>query len=176
MNAPNDLAVLIERWFTDRSERHRGVSSNTIACYRDTFWLLFACAQTRLGKSPSQLTLQDLDAPFIGAFLEGLEKRRSVSVRTRNRRLTAIRSFFRYVSLDEPAHSAYIQRVLAIATKRYDKRQLQFSPNCTPARGSTTSQMRLGISNVTPSACPRMPLNARQCGRMHANAVFLCRC
>jgi integrase/recombinase XerD len=126
MNAPNDLAVLIERWFTDRLMRHRGVSSNTIASYRDTFRLLFACAQTRLGKSPSQLTLRDLDAPFIGAFLEDLETRRSVSVRTRNLRLTAIRSFFRYVSFEEPAHSAHIQRVLAIPTKRCDKRQLQF--------------------------------------------------
>lgn len=126
MNAPNDLAVLIERWFTDRLMRHRGVSSNTIASYRDTFRLLFSFAQTRLGKSPSHLTLRDLDAPFIGAFLEDLETRRSVSVRTRNLRLTAIRSFFRYVSFEEPAHSAHIQRVLAIPTKRYDKRQLQF--------------------------------------------------
>lgn len=64
MSASNDLAVLIERWFTDRLMRHRGVSSNTIASYRDTFRLLFAFAQTRLGRSPSQLTLRDLDAPF----------------------------------------------------------------------------------------------------------------
>lgn len=114
MSAPNDLAVLIERWFTDRLMRHRGVSSNTIASYRDTFRLLFAFAQTRLGRSPSQLTLRDLDAPFIGAFLEDLETQRSASVRTRNLRLTAIRSFFRYASFEEPAHSAQIQRVLAI--------------------------------------------------------------
>nr|WP_327437626.1 site-specific integrase [Sinorhizobium meliloti] len=72
---------------------HRGVSSNTIASYRDTFRLLFAFAQTRLGRSPSQLTLRDLDAPFIGAFLEDLETKRAASVRTRNLRLTAIRSF-----------------------------------------------------------------------------------
>lgn len=126
MSASNDLAVLIERWFTDRLMRHRGVSSNTIASYRDTFRLLFAFAQTRLGKSPSQLTLRDLDAPFIGAFLEDLETLRSASVRTRNLRLTAIRSFFRYASFEEPAHSAQIQRVLAIPSKRCDKRQLQF--------------------------------------------------
>jgi integrase/recombinase XerD len=68
MSAPNDLAVLIERWFTDRLMWHRGVSSNTIASYRDTFRLLFAFAQTRLGKSPSQLTLRDFDAPFIGVL------------------------------------------------------------------------------------------------------------
>jgi len=84
MSAANDLAVLIERWLTDRLMRHRGVSSNTIASYRDTFRLLFAFAQTRFGKSPSQLTLRDLDAPFIGAFLEDLETTRSVSVRSRH--------------------------------------------------------------------------------------------
>ena len=55
MSGVNDLAVLIERWFTDRLMQHRGVSSNTIASYRDTFRLLFAFAQTRLGKTPSQL-------------------------------------------------------------------------------------------------------------------------
>lgn len=126
MRRTNDLAVLIERWFTDRLMKHRGVSSNTIASYRDTFRLLFAFAQTRLGRSPSQLTLRDLDAPFIGAFLEDLETKRSASVRTRNLRLTAIRSFFRYAAFEEPAHSAHIQRVLAIPSKRCDKRQLQF--------------------------------------------------
>lgn len=128
MRRTNDLAVLIERWFTDRLMKHRGVSSNTIASYRDTFRLLFAFAQTRLGRSPSQLTLRDLDAPFIGAFLEDLETKRSASVRTRNLRLTAIRSFFRYAAFEEPAHSAHIQRVLAIPSKRCDKRQLQFLP------------------------------------------------
>lgn len=126
MRHTNDLPVLIERWFTDRLMKHRGVSSNTIASYRDTFRLLFAFAQTRIGRSPSQLTLRDLDAPFIGAFLEDLETQRSASVRTRNLRLTAIRSFFRYAAFEEPAHSAHIQRVLAIPRKRCDKRQLQF--------------------------------------------------
>lgn len=72
------------------------------------------------------MTLRDLDAPFIGAFLEDLETKRSASVRTRNLRLTAIRSFFRYAAFEEPAHSAHIQRVLAIPSKRCDKRQLQF--------------------------------------------------
>lgn len=126
MRRTNDLAVLIERWFTDRLMKHRGVSPNTIASYRDTFRLLFAFAQSRLGRSPSQLTLRDLDAPFIGAFLEDLETTRSASVRTRNLRLTAIRSFFRYAAFEEPAHSAHIQRVLALPSKRWDKRQLQF--------------------------------------------------
>ena len=64
-----NVATLIERYFTDRLMRQRNVSPNTIASYRDTFRLLFTFAQARLRKSPSDLALGDLDAPFIGAFL-----------------------------------------------------------------------------------------------------------
>jgi integrase/recombinase XerD len=126
MNATSDLSTLIERWFTDRLMRHRGASANTIASYRDTFRLLFAFAHDRLRRPPSKLSLTDLDAPFICTFLDDLEARRSATARTRNLRLTAIRSFFRYASFEAPAHSAHIQRVLAIPTKRCDKRQLHF--------------------------------------------------
>lgn len=126
MSATRDLPVLIERWFTDRLMRHRSASPNTIASYRDTFRLLFAFAQDRLRRPPSQLCLSDLDAPFIGAFLDDLESRRSAAARTRNLRLTAIRSFFRYASFEVPSYSGHIQRVLAIPTKRSDKRQLHF--------------------------------------------------
>ncbi len=109
-----NVATLIERYFTDRLMRQRNVSPNTIASYRDTFRPLFTFAQARLRKSPSDLALGDLDAPFIGAFLIDLETKRGASAKTRNLRLTAIRSFFRFVSFEEPAHSALIQRVLAI--------------------------------------------------------------
>jgi site-specific recombinase XerD len=126
MSATGDLPALIERWFTDRLMRHRGASANTIASYRDTFRLLFAFAQERIRRAPSKLSLVDVDAPFICAFLDDLEVHRSVTARTRNLRLTAIRSFFRYVAFQAPAHSAHIQRVLAIPAKRCDKRQLHF--------------------------------------------------
>ena len=126
MKTAANVATLIERFFTDRLIRQRDVSANTIASYRDTFRLLFTFAQTRLGKRPSVLTLDDLNAPFIGAFLSDLEVKRGASAMTRNLRLTAIRSFFRYVSFEEPAHSALIQRVLAIPSKRHDKRQVHF--------------------------------------------------
>jgi site-specific recombinase XerD len=87
---------------------------------------LFLFAQGRLSKSPSALVLDDLDASFVNAFLEDLEKKRGASIRTRNLRLTAIRSFFRFVSFEEPASSALIQRVLAIPSKRHAKRQVHF--------------------------------------------------
>ena len=126
MKPNNNLPALIERFFTERLMRHRNVSPNTIASYRDSFRLLFFFAQARSNKPPSDLTFDDLDAPFICAFLEDLETNRSASVRTRNLRLTAIRSFFRFASFEEPAYSAQIQRVLAIPSKRHDKHQVPF--------------------------------------------------
>ena len=121
-----NVATLMERYFTERLMRQRNVSANTIASYRDTFRLLFTFAQARLRKSPSDLALDDLAAPFISAFLIDLETTRGASAKTRNLRLTAIRSFFRFVSFEEPAHSAMIQRVLAIPSKRDDKREVHF--------------------------------------------------
>ena len=121
-----NVAALIERYFTDRLMRQRNVSDNTIASYRDTFRLLFVFAQARLRKPPSALVLEDLDARFVSAFLDDLEKKRGASTRTRNLRLTAIRSFFRFVSFEEPSRSALVQRVLAIPSKHHDKRQVHF--------------------------------------------------
>jgi len=126
MNNIHNLAVLLEAFFTDRLMRQRHASPETIASYRDTFCLLLRFANERLKKSPSQLELQDLSAPFIGGFLDHLEKERGNSARTRNTRLAAIRSFFKYVALREPAHSVLIQRVLAMPSKRYDKAQIEF--------------------------------------------------
>ena len=92
------MATLIERYLIERLMRQRNVSPNTIASYRDTFRLLFTFAQVRLRKHPSSLALHDLDAPFISAFLSDLETKRRAGINTRNLRLTAIRSFFRFVS------------------------------------------------------------------------------
>ena len=121
-----NVAPLVERFFTERLVRQQDVSVHTIASYRDTFRLLLKFAMTKLRKAPSALTLDELDAPFIGAFLTDLEMQRGTSVTTRNLRLTAVRSFFRFVSFEEPAHSALIQRVLAIPSKRHDRRQVNF--------------------------------------------------
>jgi integrase/recombinase XerD len=121
-----NVAPLVERFFTERLVRQQDVSVHTIASYRDTFRLLLKFAKTRLHVEPSALTLNELDAPFISAFLTDLEMQRGASVKTRNLRLTAVRSFFRFVSFEEPAHSLLIQRVLAIPSKRHDKREVSF--------------------------------------------------
>ena len=120
------LAPLLEAFFTERLMRQRRASPHTVAAYRDTFRLLLRFAQARFGKPPVALLLSDLDATFIGAFLDHLETERHNSVRARNARLAAIRSFFRYVAMHEPAHGAMIQRVLAIPQKRFQRNLVPF--------------------------------------------------
>jgi integrase/recombinase XerD len=115
------LAPTLQAFFTDRLIRQRQASPHTIAAYRDTFKLLLAYTAHQAGITPSQLRIEDLDAPLIGAFLTHLETERSNSVRTRNARLAAIHSLFRYAALHHPDHAASIQRVLAIPPKRFDR-------------------------------------------------------
>jgi integrase/recombinase XerD len=118
MKPQADFPVLLESFFTQRLINQRQASPHTVASYRDTFRLLLQFAQQRLHREPSQLTVEDLDVPLIGAFLDHLQKGRSNVSRSRNLRLTAIRSFFRYAAYQQPTHSAQIQRVLAIPNKR----------------------------------------------------------
>jgi len=120
------LAPLLEAFFTERLQRQRQASPHTIAAYRDAFRLLLGFAEKRLGKPPSHLLLADVDAPFVSAFLDHVEKDRGNSARSRNARLAAIRSFFRFAALYEPAHGALIQRVLAIPQKRFDRALVTF--------------------------------------------------
>jgi len=118
--------TLLETFFTDRLLRQQRVSPHTIASYRDTFSLLLRFTQQRLGKAPSALTLDDLDAPVVSAFLDDLEQTRGTSARSRKVRLAAIHAFFHYVALRAPSHSGLIQRVLAIPSKRYDRTPIAF--------------------------------------------------
>jgi integrase/recombinase XerD len=121
-----NLAALLEAFFTDRLIGQRRVSPHTVASYRDTFRLLLRFAQRELGKSPSNLALTDLNVKLVGAFLDDLEKARANACRSRNLRLTAIRSFFRYAALECPEYSEGIQRVLAIPRKRQSSRLVDF--------------------------------------------------
>jgi site-specific recombinase XerD len=123
---PTSFATLLEKFFTDRLMRQRQVSPNTISSYRDTFRLLLLFAKKHLGKQPSRLVFEEIDAPFVVAFLQDLETTRKISARSRNLRLTAIRSFFHYAAYEEPAHAAQIQRVLAIPGKKYPKKVINF--------------------------------------------------
>ncbi len=117
---------LLQSFFTDRLLRQRQASPHTIAGYRDCFRLLLQFAKEQLGKSPSQLRIEDLDALFIGLFLDHLESTRKNSARTRNARLGAVHSFFRYVALEEPAHALHCQRILAVPNKRHVRKPIEF--------------------------------------------------
>ena len=115
------LAPTLQAFFTDRLARQRQASPHTIAAYRDTWRLLLSYAAPQAGRQPSELDLTDLDAPLIGTFLDHLERERGNSARTRNARLAAVHSLFRYAALRHPEHAEVIARVLAIPPKRFDK-------------------------------------------------------
>ena len=126
MTAALSLAPLLERFFTRRLMQERRVSPHTIGSYRDTFRLFLNFTQQCRHKPPSALTFEEIDAPLVVAFLDYLEKQRGLSIRSRNLRLTAIHSFFRYVAFELPTHSAQIQRVLAIPSKRFTRTLVRF--------------------------------------------------
>jgi integrase len=119
------LAPVLEGFFTQRLAQ-RQASPHTVASYRDTFCLLLRYSQQHLGKPPSRLDVTDLDAPFIGAFLNHLQAERGNGTATRNNRLAAIHSLFAYAALRCPEHAALISRVLAIPGKRADTSLVSF--------------------------------------------------
>ena len=122
MSTPSSFPGLLQAFFTDRLMRQQQVSAHTIASYRDTFRLLLVFAKQQLGKAPSALAIEDLNASFVGAFLDHLERDRGNRARTRNTRLAAIHSFFQYVAMQDPVHIAVSQQVLAMPSKRYERR------------------------------------------------------
>ena len=117
----SDLPALLQGFFTGKLVIQRQPSPATVASYRDTFTLLLGFASARAGRQPHRLQITDLDAEAVGAFLTHLERERGSSVPTRNARLAAIRSFFRYAALHAPQHAQLIQQVLAIPAKRAGK-------------------------------------------------------
>ena len=124
--AMTTFAVTLQAFFTDWLAMQRLASTRTVASYRDTLRLLLGFIHDRTGKLPAAMDWDDLNASVIVAFLEHLEHDRHNTIRTRNLRLTAIRSLFRYAALRHPEHAALIERVLAIPAKRFDKRIVEF--------------------------------------------------
>jgi site-specific recombinase XerD len=120
------ICIKVRHALARRLMQQRQASAHTIASYRDTFRLLLQFAQKRLRRAPSTLALEDIDASLVVDFLDELEKVRNVTARTRNLRLTAIHSFFRYVAFEAPANAAQIQRVLAIPAKRFTRALVPF--------------------------------------------------
>jgi site-specific recombinase XerD len=120
------IAPTMQLFFTERLAKQRQASPATVTAYRNTFRLLLRFLQDRTGTAPSDLDWSDLSAETISAFLDHLETRRHNSPRSRNARLAALRSLFRYAALRHPEHAQLIQQVLAIPQKRYDKATVPF--------------------------------------------------
>ncbi|MFH1538215.1 MAG: site-specific integrase [bacterium] len=121
-----DFPRLLQSFFTDYLMRQRQASPHTIASYRDTFRLLLAFARRHLKKAPSKIAVEDVDTSFVGEFLDHLEKDRGNTARSRNIRLAAIHSFFKYVAIHEPGCAAQAQRVLAMPPKRHNRNPVEF--------------------------------------------------
>lgn len=120
------FASVLTRFFTQRLIQQRHASPHTVRSYRDTFRLLLRFTKTRTGKDPSRLVWEDIDAPLISAFLDDQQEHRGITARSRNLRLTAIRSLFRYAAFELPEHADQIQRVLAIPCKRAPQPQIGY--------------------------------------------------
>lgn len=116
-----DLARLLQAFFCQRLMQQRHASPRTVSAYRDAFRLLLRFAEAHIGKPVTQLSLADLDAPLVLAFLDDLETQRHNTVRSRNARLAAIRAFLHYAAVEEPTALPTIQQVLAIPMKRFDR-------------------------------------------------------
>ena len=116
----------LEAFFTERLGRQRRASAHTIASYRDTFCLFLAFAHAETKKAPSELDIGDINAGLVSRFLDHLERDRHNSARTRNARLSALCSLFRFVSLRHPEHAGTIGRLLAIPPKRFERKVVTF--------------------------------------------------
>lgn len=124
--SPVTLPALIQRFFTDRLCVQMEASRHTVAGYRDTFRLLLRFASARHGRAPVKLTVEDIDADLVADFLVHGETARGNTSRSRNTRLAAIRSFFRYVAMTDPTWLLHCQRILAMPNKRYVRRAVTF--------------------------------------------------
>jgi site-specific recombinase XerD len=178
------LAPVLEAFFTERLIRQLQASDQTITAYRDCFRLLLAFTRDRTGTQPAQLSLGDLDATLIAAFLDHLETARGNSARSRNARLAAIRSLFTYAALREPQHAALIARVLAIPPKRHDKALVTWLTSketeallAAPDRGTRTGRRDHALLLTAAEAGLRVSeLTALTCGDLHLGRGPYLRC
>ena len=162
---------LIQCFFTDRLQKQLGASPYTVAAYRDAFRLLLRFASERLGRAPSELRVEDLDAAFLGKFLENLEHTRGNCARTRNNRLATLHAFFQYVAVSEPALALHCQRILAIPSKRYERHPVEFiteeESNALVAAPDPTTW----IGRRTERSCCLLYRRAYAIARSHRSAV-----
>jgi len=164
------LPALIQRFFTDRLCTQLEASRHTVAGYRDTFRLLLRYASARRNKPPVNLTVEDIDADLVADFLAHTETARGNSARSRNTRLAAIRSFFRFVAMTDPTWLLHCQRILAMPNKRYVKRSVTFldAEEMAALLAAPDRATWVGRRSCSAAACgPDRPAGFRT-GRPHA--------
>jgi len=123
---PPSFPMLLQRFFVEHLSQHRAVSPRTIAAYRDTFRLLLRFAEAKIAKPPTAISLADLNAKLLLAFLDHLEKERDNGVRSRNARLAALRSFLKYAAHHDLGALQVIEQALAIPMKKFERPMLGF--------------------------------------------------
>lgn len=181
MREAKSFSSLVQTFFAQHLCEHKQVSPRTVTVYRDTFRLLFAFLQQQTGRTPSELAIVDLDAPVILAFLNHLETARHNHVRSRNLRLSAIRSFFRFASLRDVEHLAVASRVLAIPTKRTGHPLLTFlsRPEMDAILASTDQTTWLGsrdhalLLTMYNTGARASEITAMTCGQVSFGATTL---
>jgi len=123
---PTDLSVHITNFLTHYLAGQRNLSPNTIKAYRDVFTLLLRYCRDVHGIKLEKLHLSKINASFIEAFLDFLEKERHSSIRTQNHRLATLHAFFRYIQSEEPDHLLQCQKILAIQLRRHPRTQVEY--------------------------------------------------
>ena len=118
---PPSFAALVQAYFAEYLTQQRALSPQTIAAYRDGFVLFLGFAESRLGKSPATMALADVTPELIMAFLDHLERQRHNSVRSRNARLAALRSFLKFAAHRDVASLQVIERALGVPVKRFER-------------------------------------------------------
>ncbi len=119
--APPSFAALVQAYFAEYLTQQRALSAQTIAAYRDAFVLFLGFAESRLGKSPAAMALSDITPELIMAFLDHLERQRHNSVRSRNARLAALRSFLKFAAHRDISSLQIIERALGVPVKRFER-------------------------------------------------------
>jgi len=123
-NVSPSFAALVQTYFAEYLTQQRALSPHTIAAYRDAFVLFLDFAQSRLGKSPTEMAMTDITAELIMDFLGHLESQRHNSVRSRNVRLAALRSFLKFTAHRDIASLHVIERALGVPVKRFERPML----------------------------------------------------
>jgi site-specific recombinase XerD len=119
--SPPSFAALVQAYFAEHLAQHRALSPLTIAAYRDAFMLFLGFAESLLGKSPATMVLADITPDLIMAFLDHLERQRHNSVRSRNARLAALRSFLKFAAHRDVSSLQVIERALGVPVKRFER-------------------------------------------------------